>query len=96
VAASPLAVPAQTAQLAQQGAEGSDFFVVMSGVLSCTVRKDPTNTDEPLREVLRMSAGHHFGERQGGRGAGGGRLAWEAGRFVRVWGGAMGVAVGLL
>ncbi len=57
----------QGAFLAVQGEEGDAFFIVTSGLLSCTVRKDPENTDEPLREVLRMSAGQYFG---GWRGAG--------------------------
>lgn len=47
----------------RQGEEGKEFFIIASGQVSCTVKKNPANADEAAKEVLRLSAGQYFGER---------------------------------
>ncbi|KAG2485550.1 hypothetical protein HYH03_015717 [Edaphochlamys debaryana] len=47
----------------RQGEEGRDFFVISSGEVSCTVKKNLANAEEQPKEVLRLYAGQYFGER---------------------------------
>lgn len=35
----------------RQGEEGRDFFVISSGEVSCTVKKNPANAEEQAKEV---------------------------------------------
>eukprot|EP00195_Chlamydomonas_chlamydogama_P010756 CAMPEP_0202906016 /NCGR_PEP_ID=MMETSP1392-20130828/37031_1 /ASSEMBLY_ACC=CAM_ASM_000868 /TAXON_ID=225041 /ORGANISM="Chlamydomonas chlamydogama, Strain SAG 11-48b" /LENGTH=1079 /DNA_ID=CAMNT_0049594355 /DNA_START=194 /DNA_END=3430 /DNA_ORIENTATION=- len=47
----------------RQGEEGRDFFLIISGEVVCTVRKNPADQSEAPKEVLRLTAGQYFGER---------------------------------
>jgi len=47
----------------RQGDTGDEFYVIDSGEVVCTVRKDPTNTREEPKEIVRMGANQYFGER---------------------------------
>ncbi|KAL6754679.1 phosphatase 2C and cyclic nucleotide-binding/kinase domain-containing protein-like protein [Haematococcus lacustris] len=51
------------AMVVAQAEEGDDFFLLQSGEVSCSVRKNPAATKDPPKEVLRLSAGQYFGER---------------------------------
>eukprot|EP00798_Chlamydomonas_sp_ICE-L_P016616 gene16616-22859_t len=48
----------------RQGEEGRDFFLIHSGEVVCTVRKNAENVDEAAKEVLRLSTGQYFGDAQ--------------------------------
>mmetsp|Transcript_10771 Transcript_10771/g.14668 ORF Transcript_10771/g.14668 Transcript_10771/m.14668 type:complete len:1045 (+) Transcript_10771:197-3331(+) len=47
----------------QQGDVGNEFFIINKGHVVCTVRKNPANTAEAAKEVLRLGPNQYFGER---------------------------------
>mmetsp|Transcript_35411 Transcript_35411/g.77332 ORF Transcript_35411/g.77332 Transcript_35411/m.77332 type:complete len:1057 (-) Transcript_35411:770-3940(-) len=47
----------------RQGDVGNEFYIITQGQVTCTVRKDARNVDEPEKEVLQLGANQYFGER---------------------------------
>jgi len=47
----------------RQGDVGNEFFIINRGNVICTVRKNPLNTAEPAKEVLKLGPNQYFGER---------------------------------
>ncbi|GAX81252.1 hypothetical protein CEUSTIGMA_g8684.t1 [Chlamydomonas eustigma] len=47
----------------RQGEEGRDFFLILTGDVACTVRKNVDDSSEVPKEVLMLTAHQYFGER---------------------------------
>lgn len=47
----------------RQGDQGDNFYIIQSGEVVCTVRKNPSNPAEQAKEVLQLGPNMYFGER---------------------------------